>query len=638
MHLKWKLVLSSLVCFALMLGCDNEDHFINSVAESAIVGRVVPATEGITVSAWQAEQKGSAVPDSAGFFSIRGLPSGLYEVRIEMTSGEVRKIPQVVVSEGKTTSVGDIMLDGIIFPIFSIFPSDGSVASPPESNPSFLSLEQVASISLQRDIKVLPPTPGVWEQSSSRSTFGYRFIPDVQLATSETYTISFSPSLTFVNGDSLGGSFSYSFKTAEFKETQHYWRTSQAPNAVPASFTGNLIHFRYNSILDTVSVKNAITITPLLNWDATFDSDGRSFFIGVSGLGNGLTYTIIIDKTLQDIFGNAIGEADTLSFSVESFAVRFRSFPSSLTNVNPLIGRELLSFNYNSPIDKSSASAAISISPPVDLTVRIDNHGSSNFLRVITNQELLPETIYTLVISSELMSEDGITIGESEQVEFLVQPLKLLHYGLPITTFQINSWPTDTVVASEREFDFRMYFNATVNPDSIGVATSFTPPITGFWVNAGVPTSPYVVFFPTAPFALKSSQAYTITVDGSTNLLGQSSLGATEVRTLITEPILVQTINPLNGAFGVSRFTTLEVDFNAVMDQTITQAAFSLQTFEGTSVIGGFFWSFNNRLRFNPSTALLADQVYVIRVDTTAITPDGIRLLTLFESFFRTSF
>jgi len=631
-------LLPVLACLAFFLACDEtQDISVTNVLgpETAIIGRVVPASSGITVSAWQAEIRGSAIADTAGFFSIRGLAPGIYELRVVTMLGLTRRISNVEVEGGKTVSVGDILLNSAIYPVLSVFPSDGTTDASAFTLPFFTSAERVTALSLQSDVVLSPTTVGSWVESDRFGDFTYRFEPAVQLATSTVYTIAISPSLTFASGDSLGSSISYSFTTSDFRITRTIWNTRDTLS-LPSSFRGRLITYEYSSRLDSTTIQGAISITPAVDWSLEINGSA-SFTIRInSGLVSGVSYSIVIDNiALRDVLGATTNTAESTVFATRAFTVESRSFPSTQNQVEPRTRFELIRFRFNVPLDVASIPSAVTISPPLNINARASFNGSSTLI-VHANEELKPGTAYTLIISSSLAAIDGATLGAADTVVLQVQPLKLLHSGL--ASFSSSS-PTDTVVDAERAFNFRVYFNATVDADSFGVAAALDHSITGVWLNSIASSfiDPYVWFF-SIPGAvtLEPSDVYLLTVDGSVGLVGSASLGANETHRLITEQIQVTSVSPVNGSSGQSQFTRTEIDFNSPMNRPATEAAFSMQTFSGTPVAGTFSWNSGNRLRFNPLSLLALNEVYVITVDTTASSPGGVKLPTAVKSVFGT--
>lgn len=99
-------------------------------------------------------------------------------------------------------------------------------------------------------------------------------------------------------------------------------------------------------------------------------------------------------------------------------------------------------------------------------------------------------------------------------------------------------------------------------------------------------------------------------------------------------PLQVTNIYPYNGQTNVSRYTSIEVDFNTSIDTSTVRAAFSISP----AVTGYFYYYYYpiNYFIFSPQAQLAANQLYSVTIDTTLRSLDGRRLASPYTFSFTT--
>jgi hypothetical protein len=110
---------------------------------------------------------------------------------------------------------------------------------------------------------------------------------------------------------------------------------------------------------------------------------------------------------------------------------------------------------------------------------------------------------------------------------------------------------------------------------------------------------------------------------------------------LMTGPVMITYLYPSPGLQSVSVYETMKVRFNALMNQSSTEAAFEMTTWSGTPVPGSFYWytygANSYELRFDPSSNLTPGMAYKVTIDTTAESQTGHNLKEPGYTFFRVS-
>ncbi len=631
-----------IIAVVIWAGCGDEENITNNYLESdlgSIIGRVVPAEEGIEVAAWQAIEIKKSYTDDAGYFAITDIEPGLYEIRITTPGGRHRTIIDIKVSSGQTTSLDAVGIDAVPGPLVSFSPCEGCV---PKSTYglyiSFTSHVEVDMNSLSSAVEIQPATDGQWIIEQIYGPDIYKFIPANPLRTNTEYQVAIGPNLRFQNGEDWGDSLSFSFTTDEMCMRNVVWNQYSAPNSILSTFTGNLVKFYFSGCLNESSIQNAVDIDPSISHTIIFDPETDNFDLYVDGgLTSGVDYAITLDTTLVDIYGIPIESSVISHFSTLPFEATEKYYPSGFYNIPPRLDNNLVSYRYRVPIDTTSAYSAITIDPPVPFDIRVNAGYSDYSLYVSPTGQLKPATEYTMIIGESLAAVDGAVTGEGDTLSFMVQSLTITQYGI-----RSGYSSLDTIVDPGTSFGCNIYLNADINIDSFNIATSIDPPMNGFWYKGysgySSPYTEYMQFFSTSPNLLEPNDTITISINGSIGLADEIGLGEDVVLRLYTEPVRITSMLPSQGSQNVSYYSSVQIDFNAPMDTVLTEAAFSITTWDGDPVPGTFYWYNNYReFNFNPTGYFIRGETYKAYLDTTARSTTGHRLESPGYTFFRVS-
>jgi hypothetical protein len=410
-----------------MCGCDETPTTAPITESQAIVGRVISAEVGIEVAAWQAHLVKSTIADSAGYFVLDGLPVGLFELRLLAPSGKNLVISNVLVEADHTTSLKEIWLSPLSWPLYDVYPHDSTRGVQPLSlYIRIMSTAQLDLLSLPSSVHFVPALQGTWNfstRSSSTASYYYDFV----------------------------------------------------------------------------------------------------------------------------------------------------------------------------------ATSALDVA-----------------------------TRYTLAIGSTLATAGGQLWGDSLNLVFFTDSLRLL--GLQTSPYSGSSV---MLFQPRRDFSFYARFNALVNPDSLNVATTFTPPIEGVWLREPSASAGMLKFFHTGSVGLRAEQTYVVHMDGDVALVGSSTASDDLSASFQTQPVQVIASSPGQGeGFGCAS-CGIDLRFNSEMDTTSVASAFSLQTLAGSPVTGTLQSGDLDRVYFHPDSMLTVGEVYVARLSTIATNLWGDRLKEPFALYFR---
>lgn len=295
-----------------------------------------------------------------------------------------------------------------------------------------------------------------------------------------------------------------------------------------------------------------------------------------------------------------------------------RQYGYPLNQVPPQPEYDLIRYEYGVELDAASAVAAVSIEPPVELTVSVSTYDRRR-LYVGVAETLRPNSSYTLTIDSTLAAYDGTTIGERETIVFQVQPLEVVRYGVSDGYYDV-----DTIADPGAFTGYRVYLNSQVDIDSFNVAATFDPTIPGIWLPGyGYYDDPFVMFFPSQPVSLVPEQIYTLTIASGIGLVKGVGFDQDVELRIRTRPVVIERIQPAPGEYNVYRWTNVRVSFNTPMDHAVTEAAFRMTTWEGTPVAGSFSWSGDDQFSFGVSGGWTEGQVYEVTIATSAVSQSG---------------
>jgi len=237
---------------------------------------------------------------------------------------------------------------------------------------------------------------------------------------------------------------------------------------------------------------------------------------------------------------------------------------------------------------------------------------------------------YVWSIGPGLTIAGGQVWGDSLTTVFTTEPLRLLNVGP-----RAYSSSGDNLITPNRSFTLYVNFNALVDPDSLTTASVFTPALAGVWVADPYYTREAALkFFYTGDSGLRAEQTYEIKIDGSTPLVGSSSLGQDLTVSFTTDAVKVIESYPRQGEVSACAGCAVQVAFNSEMDSVSLASAFTFETFLGSSVAGTFFWS-TTQFAFKPDSVLAPGAIYVARLDTTAHSLWGDHLKQPFALYFR---
>jgi alpha-2-macroglobulin len=267
-------------------------------------------------------------------------------------------------------------------------------------------------VALGADASTLPAgftlQPTIGGKGEWLNTSTYIFYPDPALAGGVTYTATVNPSLTATSGSTLEETKSWSFIVA-LPEVQKVDPSGETPLDLDAAIT-----LTFNEPMDTASVQSNFSfqgpsgkVNGAIKWNK---NNSAMTFTPSSLLARDSNYTLSLSAQAQGRGGTAIGHDTTY---------QFHTYPVfSIAGTKPIDygmkeNYSSLVIHLSAPMQEEDASDLISISPEAG---QIYSYATGTDLNIYT--DLLPETVYTLTISSALKDRWGQSLGQDFTLHF----------------------------------------------------------------------------------------------------------------------------------------------------------------------------------------------------------------------------
>ena len=381
--------------------------------------------------------------------------------------------------------------------------------------------------------------------------------------------------------------------------------------------------------LDIASLSTAVQITPPIAgyWAPDYyPADAYRYILySQQQLATGTEYRVHIGPGLELDTGEAWGSTLDYSFTTQGFDFVSPSWTRNGAEFPASFAGQIVSLQFNVPVDASTVAAAIHTVPPLDL-VAVRSPYSASYVDVSVPSRLSIGARYELHIDDTLRDMSGTPLAAAQVLEFTTERLRVTsaefygQYGAPVE-------PGGDLYA-------RIRLNAIVDAEAFNAAASFDPPIAGLWIRANSEEG-VLDFFPDAP-ALQPGQAYAFRISGTAPLAGGATLGSDFASGFQVQPLRVRQMNPSNGARGVYTWTSIGLEFNAAMDQASVEAAFRLEGSGGAALPGTFYWSGDRSFSFSPLSQLASGTTHKISIAGTARSMSGAQLGAGVSSVFRT--
>lgn len=312
-----------------------------------------------------------------------------------------------------------------------------------------------------------------------------------------TYKIIIDSSVVDINGNHLKSPYEFSYTPEPYFRVTALSPTNGSTN-ISQDFTPRVA---FNSPLDA-SLISKLHISPAMSgkWTLTPDDSLIVSFGHLNSFSYNSTYTFSVDGDARDATGNLIHSQVTSTFTTEAFGIQ-ETYPSNgatITNLNNSI-----EFDFTGLVDTASLRSAFSITPNTLGVLTI----SSDYLTYYPISTWMPDTTYTITVSTVLQSIDSIHLS----TPFI--------YKFSTPKFQISSTsPADGSIDISRSLSIYIYCISTIDPSSIQGAVHISPG------NPPVLTD-YGTYFSFTPTELAAETIYTVTIDSTLRSISGYTIG-----------------------------------------------------------------------------------------------------------------
>ena len=313
--------------------------------------------------------------------------------------------------------------------------------------------------------------------------------------------------------------------------------TDPYPGAVGPNIMApnNIVRIRFSDLMDTRSVIHSVTLSPsnqsvYIDTTTAYPIEGTTFAFPLtptpvwlvylsdpiinsrfpasyqiynSDFKVGQVYTITIDSTAHDIYGDPFAGPASFSFTPEPYFRVTDTYPiNNDTAVSPIY--PYITVRFNAVIDTSTAHSSFNISPAVGGSASF-YYGSWGLSWSLPSGGMLASaTIYTVTIATSIKDVNGNASPSPYSFSFTSAAYAVT-----------GSYPSGNGVGTNSSVD--IYCNFLIDPASMTPAFSISPSVGGTLQNNGS------TFTFTPQSSLASNTMYTVTV--STALHGINGTG-----------------------------------------------------------------------------------------------------------------
>lgn len=243
----------------------------------------------------------------------------------------------------------------------------------------------------------------------------------------------------------------------------------------------SVIMITFSQAMAPQAVESAITISPNVEFDATWiaanwlisgweEADGHLIGLLKPTIPLAFSTKYTIDIGLRALSVQSVAPNSAYSFS---FTTKSSGDPPQISSTVPVdeqtdvpIGGTIRVV-FDQEMVTESVESAISISPRIDYDIRWQ---SGNTVAVLQPLESLNfDTNYKVTIGAEAISTNSISLGEDYTLDFFTG----IH-GVPQV---LSTMPTDGQVGIPSGYPIQVFFNRSMNPDSVEDAITVTPTI-----------------------------------------------------------------------------------------------------------------------------------------------------------------
>ncbi len=339
----------------------------------------------------------------------------------------------------------------------------------------------------------------------------------------------------------------------------------------------------------------------------------------------GRQYTLRIDSTAKDIFGNHLTEGWTMTFMPEpAFRVKSISPLPGAVNVNTTS----VQISFNAPVD-SALRSRITFTPPLPGLWRYVRYTSAEYdssqIGFQSNSAFPPGMTFSVTIPATVSDKNGdpLTAGFSSSFSTT---------GFTVTSTNPGDGGTGWPISG---LQLTIGFNDSLDDSTVPGAFSIDPAIAGTIEYSPNPRTFYFV----ASDNYLLNTVYTVKIDTSVRSLAHARMPRPYVFSFLTAPTgsgssnpSVSYTTPRNGDTLVPMQSPIYIVFNSALDTASARAAFSI-----TPPVTGLLSVQNyGEIYFSPIDAFVQSTLYTVTIGSSLRSSQGVALAAPYVFTFRT--
>lgn len=394
----------------VLVSCTLQDPVSIKNRKGNITGRVLPPGILATVSATQGVKSvATTTTDSVGYYYLANLTHGVYTLIVSADSYGTHLESNIIVYEGGTTAVRDLILNPFPEQIYDCDPKNNQQEYALDAPITLYFNQPMDQASVESAFHTSPILAGrfSWNFASTSVTFR----PEPQLMASQKYQVILANTAQTRNGQALAFPFTVTFYTTAVQVVQ----TSPVNGSLAVSTSANLM-FTFNSVMDKIQLPHHWSIKPEIAGDFKWIDNYSLLFVPGTALEPETDYQIRLDSLAADVYGRKTGKPFIFYFSTE---------PTRILYTNPSNGATSISRNaavvitFNAEMDELSVQNAFQMTPGTTGQFRWDNLST---LRFVPNSLLFPTTRFTVRLGAGAKTRSGHALSEAYEFQFTTTP------------------------------------------------------------------------------------------------------------------------------------------------------------------------------------------------------------------------
>lgn len=328
-------------------------------------------------------------------------------------------------------------------------------------------------------------------------------------------------------------------------------------------------------------------------------------------------YTLRISSKAKDVNGNTLTPFLMTFVPEPYFRVRIVSPSPGSVNVSP---SQSIYLSLNSPVD-TVAFSLLQVTPAVPggrwFYYPYRSPRDSSYL-MYYHDGMNDNTTYTVNVSGNFEDKFGNRIKQPFSSSFSTARFRVS-----------GTYPSDGATNVGLTNSISIYLSNVIDTSTARMAFSISPAVAG---NLSLyDQSLSFSFYPTGGFS--PNTRYTVTLSTLLRSKRGGSLDTPYSFSFTTAGFRVTSTTPPSGANGVSRSSSIYINFNGAIDTGTVRSAFGISP--GAS--GTFYlYDGSSSFSFYPFPMLTANQMYTVTISTAMQTKSGYALDSPYEFFFTT--